>query len=226
MSDNATAMVLAGQMSTPGDATGGISQVTTAGKQMVTNLDGTRGKDTVLLSTMDPSRIQRILQFPIDNTGAGSKAVKVRFGSYVGQKDAYANFGITEGACDNAVVTDDIGVGCKRVQAFSKFVEDNPVVTGKIKILCDDVNQLAKPVYHKSLNIDGSEPNSTTIDVAYTQSRSDNRQNLVEIPVSKVLDSTRYFEYLVGSGTKLTFYIELAGISNTETFTPLPGVIL
>jgi hypothetical protein len=210
-----------------GDNSHGVmSTATTAGTQMTTNPDGTRGKDTILLTTMDPSRIQKILQFPIDNTGVNSVAVDVRFGSFAAQKDAYANYGLTKGAADDAVVKDDLGVGCKRIQGFSQFVSFNPVVTGKVKILCDDVAQLTTPVYHKSLQIDGSDPLSTTIDVAYTQARSDNRQNLVEIAVSKVIDSTRFLQYRVAAGVKVVFYIEVAGISNTETFTPLPGVIL
>lgn len=196
-----------------------------SGMQSTTSMNGGVGTPAILLETMDLSRITKLIQFNLNNSES-LEAINeiIRIGSIAASKGAYSMFDLTIGASDSAIIKDQLGAGAKRVEAFSRFVSFNPVLTQRIKIFCDEALQLQEPIYHKELQMDGTRPLSKTIDIAYTQGRGDQRNNLVEAGVVAVLDSTRYFEYKVLAGSKLALYLEIGAVSNTETFTPVTGV--
>ena len=194
------------------------------GTLQTSSLDGGTGRPTIQVETDKVSDVQRVLQFQIDNTGVGNDQQRLRIGSIAGLPDSYVRLGLNDSAADDTVIEDDNGAGCKKLQAFSQFVSFKPVITSKFKVICSDVTQLTQSLKHCRLQMDGSTPLQNTINMAYTQSLSDNRTNLVYVDVNKVLDSTQYFEYVINAGVRATIFIEIAGFSNNETFTQLMGV--
>lgn len=190
-----------------------------AGAQMTTAMGGGIGSGTTLVETDSVQSIQKVIQFSIDNSAAGSSNVKLRIGSQAALPGNYVLFGITAGAADDVVIQDQNGVGCKALQAFGIYVSFKPVIVGRIKVYSSDTNQLAEPLLQTSLQLDGSIPIQKRLNMAYTQSLADNRTNLVEMQLAAILDATKYLEYTVTTGVKLTLFVEIAAISNNETFT-------
>lgn len=203
-----------------------LNNSVSAGMVNTTSMTGGLGRPAVLMETNDVSTIQRVIKFTINNLGDAShtpQTVSLRIGSVAARKDAYQNFGLGAGAADDTVITDNVGTGCKGVQGFSEYVCFVPVWTKRIKIFCDDTSQLTESLFYKQLQIDGTTPTQRLIDLAYTQEKSDQRSNMVAAEALYLLDATRYFEYKVEAGVKLTIFIELGAISNSETFTTFPG---
>ena len=162
-----------------------------------------------------------IIQFTIDNTGVGAVSCKLRIGSVVSRPDAYAYHGLTVGAADNAVITDQFGAGCLAVVGFSAIVSCKPVIVSKIKLITPAASsQLQQALKYRSLQLDGS-IDEITANIAYTSEKSDFRANLVEKTGLFVLDAQQFLEYVILAASTVDIFLEVTGFANVETFLPL-----
>ena len=79
------------------------------------------------------------VQFDIDNTGDGhSGPLKLRIGGEAAAEGAYLYYGLTAGASDDAVITDQLGAKILAVQGFSKICCAKPMLITEIRIRTAD----------------------------------------------------------------------------------------
>lgn len=170
-----------------------------------------------LLDTVNP-----IVQFDIDNTGVGNSQQILRIGSVLGEADSYLFWGQPASAADDAVITDQNGVGCKFVQGFSELVKSKAVAITEIKVsMAASDLQLNQNFKYRKLDYDGS-VNEVKVNVGYTQQKQDFNETIRSIKSLWILDSQYFLEYVVLAAKELTIFLELAAANQVETFKSLP----
>jgi hypothetical protein len=180
--------------------------------------EGTAGTGVLLETSLVQARINPVVQFNIDNTGAGNANQVLRIGSESGQPDSYLQFGLPASAADDAVITDDYGVGCLKVQGFSRLVSSKAVAITELKVIeATPSDQLQQAFVYKSLQYDG------TIDeikqnIAFTQEKVDQRDNLVRQRGLWVLDAQQLLEYTVLAGKKVSLFVKISAADSAKVF--------
>jgi hypothetical protein len=170
-----------------------------------------------LLDTINP-----IVQFDINNSGVGNTDQILRIGSVLGEADSYLFWDQPASAADDAVITDQNGVGCKFVQGFSELVKSKAVAVTEIKVSMASTDlQLNQNFKYRKLDYDGS-VNEVKVNVGYTQQKQDFNETIRSIKSLWILDSQYFLEYKVLAGKQLTIFLELAAANQVETFKSLP----
>lgn len=198
-----------------------MSDLNGAGTVQTTQVSGGTGKAMIIETGIVQGKINNIIQFSIDNTGVGNAAQQLRIGSRVGLPDAFARYGMTAGAADNAVIEDDFGAGCLKVQGFSDIISMKPVVVSEVKIITPTADsQLQQAIKYKSLQLDGS-VDETTKNVAFTQRTVDNRDNLINYNGTLILDAQQFIDYRILAAKTVDVFLKITGFANVDTFLPV-----
>ena len=197
-------------------ATAGQTKMASAGTIMTSKANGDAGKALMVETGLVQDRQNNIMQFSIDNTGAGNAAQFLRIGSWASEPDHYTLVaGLSSGASDDAVITDQVGTGCKAVQAFSRITIPKPVLITKVKIITPTATaQLQQPIKYRSLQLDGT-LDEITNNIAFTQAKQDQRENLVEKVGVWILDAQQFIEYQVLAGATVDIFLEVSAFNST-----------
>jgi hypothetical protein len=159
------------------------------------------------------------VQFDIDNTGDGhSGPLKLRIGGEAAAEGAYLYYGLTAGASDDAVITDQLGAKILAVQGFSKICCAKPMLITEIRIRTADALQLVTPPVHKSLRLDGT-VDETRINLTATEEMSDQRDNLVILrprvgTSGWILDAQKFFEFNALDNKTFSVILYVSAIDN------------
>ena len=191
-----------------------------SGMVAIRSVGGSKVSALVLETANVRGRMNSVVQFDIVNSGVGATTQKVRIGSVAAFPDAYARFALTPGAADNAVITDQLGVGCLKVQGFSDLINHKPVVLNEIHLISSDLTQLNTEFFHKLIHPDLVIDDRSN-NIAFTQRKTDQRETL-NVAIGKwLIDSNQFLEFTVFAGKDMTIILHMIAIANVETFTPV-----
>lgn len=192
------------------------------GAIMTSKASGEAGRAIMVDTGLVQDRQNNIIQFSVNNTGAGNAQQLLRIGSLAAEPDFYTLVsGLTAGASDDAVITDQVGVGCKAVQAFSKIVSIKPCLVTKVKFIAAAATaQLQQPMRYKSVQLDGT-IDEITNNVAYTQAKQDQRDNMVEKSGVWILDAQQFIEYTVLANATIDIFLDVSAFNSTVGMTPM-----
>ncbi len=165
-------------------------------------------------------RMNPVVQFNIDNSGVGATNQLLRIGSVAAFPDAFSRFGLTPGAADNAVITDDFGAGCLRVQGFSDLINYKPVVINEIHLISSDLTQLNTQFTHKLIHPDMI-IDTRSNNIAFTQQKTDQKETLNVAKGKWLIDSNQFLEFTIFATRSLTILLHMVAIANVQTFTPV-----
>ncbi len=194
-----------------------------AGVVNTTQVNGGSGRAMIIETGIVQDKINDIVQFSIDNTGGGNAAQQLRIGARVGLPDAYARYGMTAGAADNGVIEDGYGAGCLQVQGFSDIVSSKPVIISEIKVITPTADaQLQQGIKYKSLQLDGS-VDETTKNIAFSQQKTDQRENMVDVSGTFILDAQQFLDYRILAAKTVDIFLKVTGFANVDTFLPVVG---
>lgn len=174
----------------------------------------------MIMQTIDYSTANSIVQFTIDNTGAGNAAQKLRIGGVVAEKGDFSKHNIAAGASDNAVIVDEYGAGCLKVQGFSELVCYNGVIVKTIKISTASLTQKDQTFTHNTLHYDDTIVPMKN-NVGFTAEKSDQLTTLSVAHGNWILGSAQYFEFPILAAVSLTIFLELSGTGNVKGFTQI-----
>ena len=161
-----------------------------------------------------------VVQFDIVNSGVGATQQLLRIGSVAAFPDAFRRFGLTAGAADNAIITDDFGAGCLKVQGFSDLINYKPVVINEIHLISDNLTQLNAQFTHKLIHPDAV-VDTRSNNIAFTQQKTDQKETLNVAKGKWLLDSNQFLEFSIFAGRDMTILLHMVAIANVSTFTPV-----
>lgn len=165
-------------------------------------------------------RMNPVVQFDIVNSAGGATNQKVRIGSVAAFPDAYRRFGLTAGAADNAIITDQLGAGCLKVQGFSDLINHKPVVINEIHIISSNLTQLNTEFFHKLIHPDLVVDDRSN-NIAFTQQKTDQKETLNVAKGKWLIDSNQFLEFTSFAGQDVTILLHMVAIANVGTFTPV-----
>jgi len=178
------------------------------------------GRGVLMETSLVQDRINEIVQFNIDNTDTGNADQLLRIGSEAGQPDSYLQFGLAASAADNGVIKDSYGVGCLQVQGFSRLVSSKAVIISEVKVIEPAPStQLQQGFTYSSLQYDGK-LDEIQENIAFTQEKVDNRNNLVRMRGMWVLDAQQYLEYKILAGKTVNLFLEIGAANSAVVFKP------
>lgn len=172
------------------------------------------------VQTLNHYGMNSVAQFTIDNTGVGNTFLRLRLGGLIAFPLAYTLFNVADGAADNAVITDDYGAGCKKVQGFSQLVNNGAVSIKTIKISCVKQQQLDSPFFYNTIRYDTS-INTLTQNIGFTAEKSDALTTLAVARGNWILGFNQYFEFGILPNVSLTIFLEIYGIANVKAFSTI-----
>lgn len=179
------------------------------------------GAAVVMETGLVQDRMNSIIQFNIDNTGSGASSnVKVRVGSRAALPDTFARYGIPAGAADDNVIEDQNGVGCLAIQGFSDIVCSKAVIISEIKIFSQNVSQLNQPLNYRSLQLDGT-VDEIKRNISWTQEKDDQRENMVRMKGTFVLDAQQFLEFNSLQGQVFDILFKVTGFNSAVIFKPV-----
>lgn len=186
---------------------------------------GGAGRGVLLETSLVQNRVNEIIQFDIDNTGVGNADQLLRIGSEAGQPNSYSQYNLPVSAADDTVISDDHGVGCLKVQGFSRLVSSKAVVITEIKVIeAVPSTQLQQGLSYNSLQYDGS-LDSIKENIAFTQEKVDNRNNLVRTRGLWVLDAQQFLQYKVLAGKTVSLFLEIGAANSATVFKPTKAAL-
>lgn len=217
--------IKAGPRAVPADNGGGAMQAAGPGANLsagalVAAFGSKLIVPTMILRKLDHSNQNPVVQFTIDNTGVGNAQQLLRVGSVVGLAGSAVLHNIALGAADNAVITDDYGAGCRKVQGFSQLVNAGAVMVETIKISTSSLTQKDRLFTHNRINYDDT-IFPTSNNVGFTAEKSDQLTTLAVAHGNWMLDFNQYFEFTILAAVSLTLYFELKGVQNVDGFTTI-----
>lgn len=184
--------------------------------------DGSESKAMAIETWLVQETINPVIQFSVDNSALGNTQQRLRIGSWAAQPDNYEKFDLQVGAADNAVITDQFGAGCKKVQGFSLLACSKPVYISQLKIITPAASQqLNQGVKYSSLQYDGT-LDEINNNIAWTQQKVDNRDNLVTKKGNWILDAQQYLEYVILAGATPDIFINIKAAANIGFFRGVP----
>lgn len=198
---------------------GGMGKTDMASGTMVKSVTGAKVDALPMETANVRGRMNSVIQFSINNTGNGAANQKVRIGSVAAFPDSYARFGLTAGSADNAVIVDDFGAGCLKVQGFSDLCNFKPVVVSEIHIISDDLTQLNASFLHRLIHPDMVVDNRSN-NLAFTQQKTDQKATLNVAKGKWMIDSNQFLEFTSYAGKSVTILLHLVAIANVAIFTP------
>jgi len=179
------------------------------------------GAAVVMETGLVQDRMNSIIQFNINNSGGGaSPNVKVRIGSKAALPDTFARYGIPAGASDDNVISDQNGVGCLAIQGFSDIVCSKAVIISEIKIFSQNVSQLNQPLNYRSLQLDGT-VDEIKRNISWTQEKDDQRENMVRMKGTFVLDVQQFLEFNALQGQVFDILFKITGFNSAVIFKPV-----
>jgi len=198
---------------------------TIPGEQTIAVGENSEGTKAIVMEIDSFTDLNPIIQFSIDySTGVkGTDPIlPLRIGSVVNPSDAYALFGLDPSASDSAIISDEFGVGCLKVQGFSKLINENNIMVPEIHIISDDLTQLNAPFVHKQIFFSDMTVIPRTTNIAFSQEKSDFRQNLNVIAGKYWLTSSQWLETKIYPGAKVTILLMAAAVANAKGVTVIP----
>jgi len=191
-----------------------------SGMTKVRSVSGAKVEALLLETANVRGRMNPVVQFSIDNTGGGAATQKVRIGSVAAFPDSYARFGLTPGSADNAVIIDQLGAGCLKVQGFSDLINYKPVVINEIHLISSDLTQLNTEFFHKLIHPDLVIDDRSN-NIAFTQQKTDQKETLNVAKGKWLIDSNQFLEFTAFAGKSITILLHMVAIANVDTFTPV-----
>jgi|GEM_PF-3772815 len=191
-----------------------------SGMTKVRSVSGAKVEALLLETANVRGRMNPVVQFSINNTGVGATDQKVRIGSVAAFPDSYARFNLTPGAADNAIIRDQLGVGCLKVQGFSDLINYKPVVINEIHLISADLTQLNTEFFHKLIHPDLIIDDRSN-NIAFTQQKTDQKETLNVAKGKWLIDSNQFLEFTVFAANSLTILLHMVAIANVDTFTPV-----
>ena len=189
-----------------------------SGFTQVRSVNGAKVDALILETANVRGRMNPVVQFDIVNSGIGATNQKVRIGSVAAFPDVFARFGITPGSADNAVITDQLGAGCLKVQGFSDLINYKPVVINEIHLISSDLIQLNTEFFHKLIHPDLVIDDRSN-NIAFTQQKTDQKETL-NVAIGKwLIDSNQFLEFTVFAAKDITILLHMNAIGNVTTFT-------
>lgn len=163
----------------------------------------------------------RYAQFDITN-GDAALTRQVRIGGFISLTGGFANYNVPAGASDFATMTDQFGANIPKVQGFSQFTIGKPMIITQLRVISNSANQLAQTFSYNTINPDAT-ITPTPINVAATEAKSDQRQNLVVIYGTWIVNTNHYLEYpsLATAANAFTLVLEVSGVQNGADFVQL-----
>lgn len=186
----------------------------------VRSVSGAKVEALVLETANVRGRMNPVVQFSINNSGGGATDQKVRIGSVAAFPDAFSRFGLTPGSADNAVIVDQLGAGCLKVQGFSDLINYKPVVINEIHLISSDLTQLNTEFFHRLIHPDLVIDDRSN-NIAFTQQKTDQKETLNVAKGKWLLDSNQFLEFTVFAGLSITILLHMVAIANVNTFTPV-----
>ena len=195
-----------------------VPEADLSGFSKVSSVNGSSVAAVIMETANVRGRMNPVVQFTIINSGGGATNQLVRIGSVAAFPDAYARFGLTPGAADNAIITDQLGVGCLKVQGFSDLVNHKPVVINEIHIISSDLTQLNTEFTHKLIHPD-LVVDVRSNNIAFTQQKTDQKETLNVAMGKWLIDSNQFLEFTVFATKDVTVLLHMTAIGNVRTFT-------
>lgn len=182
---------------------------------------GCESRSTVKISTAEGCGEQnKVIQFSIDNSGVGAATQKLRIGSWAALTAAFTQFGLTAGAADNVVITDDFGASVQKVQGFSKMTISSDVIVEEIRVISSFTNQLTQQFSHKRILFDFTVIPIVT-NIAYTEDKSDQRTDLLIAKGRWLLNGRQFLEFTSLLATTMTIQLLVTGSAEAKDFVQL-----
>jgi len=164
-----------------------------------------------------------VAQFDIVNTGVGNAQQIMRIGAVVALAGAYVRYNLAAGSADDAVITDQFGAGCRKVQGFSEIASHIPVIIDQIHISSSDLTQLNRAFTHNIIYMTDAVVDQRTSNIAFTQQKTDQKTTLNVAKGKWILSANQYFSYTIGAAISVTLLLHVAAVGNTAGFIPLNG---
>lgn len=191
-----------------------------AGMSKVRSVSGAKVEALFLETANVRGRMNPVVQFDIINSGVGATTQKVRIGSVAAFPDSFRRFGLTAGSSDNAIILDQFGAGCLKVQGFSDLINYKPVVINEIHLISADLTQLNSEFFHKLIHPDAVIDDRSN-NIAFTQQKTDQKETLNVAKGKWLIDSNQFLEFTVFAGKDLSILLHMVAIANVNTFTPV-----
>jgi hypothetical protein len=171
---------------------------------------------------------EQLIQFNIVNGAAGD--VVLRIGSLVGQAGVAAQYGLSAGAADNALVTATVGtaVGIANVgpvQVFSRLTVAKPMSIVRMRIISTNTAQLAAAVNISELSqafltgqVTGTQPYSA----GATFNMDDTRTNMTDYVFSNlIIEAERWIEITSVAGASMQVILGIIAKHNVAQLMPM-----
>lgn len=161
----------------------------------------------------------RWVKIQVNNTGTSNTAQTLRIGSKAGLAGRYELYNLSPAACDDTVITDQYGAGCKMTQGISLLM-DRAVVFDNLRVISTNTNQLANDALVRTLYYDGQ--NDTVPKIISSQwEMSDNRTNMAVFNEPILIGTYECFEYPILANTTVSVEFEIIAANLTEWFNVL-----
>ena len=194
-----------------------------AGYSLANNMAGGIQQNVSMILDNTGSAMNPVAQFDIVNTGAGNAQQIMRIGAVVALAGAYVRYNLVAGSADDAVITDQFGAGCRKIQGFSELTSHIPVIIDQIHISSSDLTQLNRAFTHNIIYMTDAVVDQRTSNIAFTQAKTDQKTTLNVAKGKWILSANQYFSYTIGAAISVTLLLHVAGVANTAGFIPLNG---
>ena len=185
-----------------------------------TSKAGVQGRHVAVSLDFKGAKTNHWVQFDIEHTKPAGSDELLRIGGFFGLPGIYAEFGIPSGAADSGDVQDQLGVGCQKVQGFSRLSAYKPMILNEIRVVSEDAIQLNQPITYNEVTFDAVK-DVDKINVLATQQKSDERENLLVARGEWIIDPQKFIEFTVKKGKSMQILLRIDSIANVANFAPL-----
>ncbi len=184
--------------------------------QLTTAVEGNKRGMALLVENSGGFRERNVIEINLDNTGVGATDQILYIGGLAALAGQAELFGLPAGAQDNAVITDQYGIGCKFTQGLSLMVNKG-VYIYDFQVLADVDNapQLREPIVRRRIFFNGDNT-PITLPAAVTFDMSDNRKNMMkDSDAFFFLNDLNWLEYKIKAGFagSILFQVKAADLS-------------
>lgn len=143
----------------------------------------------------------------------------LRIGGIAGLASVGEVLGIGPGAADAAGVLINGNPNAGDVQAFSRLISHKFMLIDEIQIITDDLTQLNRNISYNTIFPTDLVVHPNTTSIAFTQQKSDFRDDKQVAYGSWLLSSDQYFEYILEAGVTVTIILHGVAVNNVENYT-------